>query len=98
MKNRPALLVRLGCGHLIASLIVACVLLTLNGLVVTSLYGGWANRLSDFWKNPRIAQAVLFLGPLLLLTLQLWAMDVLVDYVRPLPSKSDAETPDRSRT
>jgi hypothetical protein len=85
MKDRrPSLLLRLGCGHLLGALILACALLTINGIAVASLYHGWSLRLSEFWRNPRVAQAVLFLGPLFLLVVEWWAIDVIVDYVRPL--------------
>lgn len=89
MKDRrPSLLLRLGCGHLLGSLVLACALLTLNGIAVASLYHSWAGRLTDFWRNPRIAQTILFLGPLLLLVVQWWAIDVIVDYFRPLPGRT----------
>ena len=88
MKDRrPSLLLRLGCGHLLGSVVLACLLLTLNGVAVTSLYHSWTSRLSEFWRSPRIAQTVLFLGPLLLLVVQWWVIDVIVDYVRPLPRR-----------
>ena len=92
-ERRPSLLLRLGCGHLLGSVVLACLLLTLNGIAVASLYHAWMSRLADFWRSPRIAQTILFLGPILLLVVQWWAIDVIVDYFRPLPSRSKETAP-----
>jgi len=89
MKDRrPSLLLRLGCGHLLGSLVLGCLLLMLNGVAVASLYHAWAARLTEFWRNPRVAQSILFLGPVMLLVVQWWAIDVIVDYFRPLPPRA----------
>lgn len=88
-SDRPSLPLRLGCGPLFFSLLVACVLLTINGIAVASLYQAWTPRLAEFWKNARVAQAVLFLGPLAMLVLQWLALDVLVDWLRPLPRQTE---------
>ena len=90
--RRPTLFLRLGCGHLLGSLVLACLLLALNGIAVASLYHAWTNRLADFWRHPRVAQTILFLGPVLLLLVQWWAIDVIVDYFRPLPARARSES------
>ncbi|ADB17204.1 hypothetical protein Psta_2535 [Pirellula staleyi DSM 6068] len=78
-KPSPATITQLGCGHLVISIAVACALLLFNGLTVSSVYSGWASRLSDFWREPRIAQSILFLGPILLLVFQWWIYDLFLD-------------------
>lgn len=88
-RPKASPLVRLGCGHLLGSLVLGCLLLTLNGVAVASLYHASTNQLSEFWRNPRVAQGVLFLGPLILLVVEWWSIDVLVDYLRPVTGREE---------
>jgi hypothetical protein len=80
---RPATFARLGCGFVLLSLLVSCVLLALNGLIVTNVFYASAERLPDFLRDRRASQAIVFLGPVLLLVVQWWAYDVAIDWLWP---------------
>jgi hypothetical protein len=74
---------RLGCGYVLISLVISCILLGLNGLIVTNLFTAAADSIPEFLRERRAAQAILFAGPVLLLVVQWWALDVTVDWFLP---------------
>jgi hypothetical protein len=80
---RPASLARLGCGFLLLTVLVSCFLLVLNGLIVTNVYAVSAESLPDVLRDRRWSQAIVFLGPVVLLVVQWWAYDVTVDWLWP---------------
>jgi hypothetical protein len=80
---RPTTLARLGCGFLLLSVLVSCVLLVLNGLIVTNVFYASAESLPEVLRDRRASQAVVFLGPVVLLVVQWWAYDVTVDWLWP---------------
>ena len=75
---------RIGCGFLLVSALLTCVLLAINGLIVMNLVNAIMPSLPDEWKQPRVAQAIVFLGPLGLLVVEWWICDVTLDWLRPL--------------
>lgn len=82
-KKVPQLL-QLGCAHLCAMLLVTGVLLIADTFVVTIAYRSWLEFRGDKRPDPRLAQTVLIVGPLLLLFLQYWLYDRLRDWlIRP---------------
>jgi hypothetical protein len=83
---RPATFARLGCGFLLLSVLVSCVLLILNGLIVSNVFYASFSGLPDFLRDRRASQAIVFLGPVLLLAVQWWAYDVAVDWLWPTRS------------
>ncbi|MDX1948855.1 MAG: hypothetical protein SFU86_25935 [Pirellulaceae bacterium] len=74
---------RLGCGYVLMTILVTCVLLVLNGLIVTNVYQAAARGLPEMLRDRRSAQAIVFLGPVFLLAIQWWAWDVAVDWLWP---------------
>jgi hypothetical protein len=74
---------RLGCGFLFVSVLLTCVLLAINGLIVTNVYYASRPGLPDALQDMRVAQAVIFLGPVLLLLVEWWICDVALDWIRP---------------
>jgi len=52
-------------------LLVICVLIVLNSVATTVVFHAFYGSLS-WLKEPRLAQPVLFLAPLVLLSLELW--------------------------
>lgn len=79
-NSGPVTKARLGCGFLIVSAVLSCVLLAINGLIVLNL----VNAVPDEWRyKPRAGQAIVFLGPLFLLLIEWWICDVTIDWVRP---------------
>jgi hypothetical protein len=87
MMERPATQptpkARLGCGFLLVSGLLTCVLLSINGLIVTNvLQASWPG-LPDTLRDQRMAQALVFLVPVLLLFIEWWICDVALDWLRP---------------
>ena len=75
---------RVGCGFLCVSAILTCVLLAINGLIMMNLVNAVLPTLPEQWNEPRVAQAAVFLGPLLLLVIEWWVCDVAIDWLRPM--------------
>jgi len=81
---------RLGCGFLLVSAVLTCVLLGINGLIVMNLVNALLPTLAPEWRyQSRIGQAIVFIGPLLLLVIEWWICDVTIDWLRPLGRRSD---------
>ena len=76
---------RIGCGFLIVSAILSCVLLGINGLIVMNLMNAVLPTLPAPWRQqPRFGQALVFVGPLVLLLIEWWICDVTIDWLRPV--------------
>lgn len=80
---------RLGCGYVLLTVVVSCVLLVGNGLLVKNVF--FSLGLPEFMREPRWAQAIVFLGPVLLLVVQWWAYDVTVDWLLPMRERRGEE-------
>jgi hypothetical protein len=74
---------RLGCGFLLVSTMLTCILLGINGLIVMNVVTAVMPLLSEAMQNRRIAQAIVFLGPVLLLFIEWWVCDVALDWLQP---------------
>lgn len=79
-KQVPALL-QLGCAHLVVMLFATSLLLVADTFAISLAYQSWLELRGDRRHDPRFAQAVLIVGPLLLLFLQYWLYDRLRDWV-----------------
>lgn len=66
-----------GCLYAATSTVVTCVLLFINGSMVTAIYAAVAETGPAVMHDPRLLQFVLFVGPVLLVVAQ-WVM---IDYV-----------------
>jgi hypothetical protein len=71
---------------LLLSVLVSCFLLVLNGLIVSNVFAASAGSLPEFLQDRRGSQAIVFLGPVVLLVVQWWAYDVAVDWLWPMRS------------
>lgn len=80
---RAATFLRLGCGWLFLSVLAACILLVINGLVIRNVFVATAATMPELFEDRRLSQAIVFLGPVLLLVVQFWAYDVAVDWLWP---------------
>ncbi len=76
-KNRPANQKVAGRGFVIVSCLVACGLLIVNGSFVSSFYQWLQTVGPEILKDARIAQASLFVFPLLLLLIELLIWDLI---------------------
>ena len=86
-RKVPAIL-QLGCAHLILLLVVTSVLLVADTFAVTVAYRSWLEFRGERRPDPRIAQTVLIIGPLLLLFLQYWLYDRVRDWLFRPPVES----------
>ncbi len=68
-----------GCGFLLGTCFVTCALLIVNGIVVSHAYNWFAPPEPSFFARPRVAQAILYAGPVALLFIEWWLLDLLVD-------------------
>jgi hypothetical protein len=76
---------RVGCGFLLVSALLTCVLLGINGLIMMNLVNAVLPTLPGQWRHQsRIGQAAVFVGPLVLLLIEWWICDVTIDWLRPL--------------
>jgi hypothetical protein len=89
LKPLPSPKARVGCGFLFVSAILTCVLLAINGLIMMNLVNAILPTLPEQWNEPRIAQAAMFLGPLVLLVIEWWVCDVAIDWLRPMQRPPD---------
>lgn len=82
-ESRPTSKARLGCGYLLFAVVITCVLLTINALLVTNAYMAISISMPEGTIPPRVSQALVFLGPIVLLVLEWWAFDVSTDWLNP---------------
>ena len=82
-ESLPAPRTRLGCGYLLFTVVISCVLLTINGLIVTNAYYTIAVSMPPGSIHPRLGQTIVFLGPVFLLFIEWWVFDVTTDWLRP---------------
>jgi hypothetical protein len=80
---------RLGCGFLCVSVLLTCILLAINGLIVANVYYASRPGLPDALQDQRVAQAIVFLGPIFLLFIEWWICDVALDWLRPMQQPAD---------
>jgi hypothetical protein len=81
---------RIGCGFLLVSAMLTCVLLGINGLIVMNLVNAVLPTLGSEWRYQKgVSQAVVFVGPLVLLVIEWWICDVTIDWLRPLRRRAD---------
>lgn len=82
-RSQPAPRTRLGCGYVLMSMFITCLLLVINGLIVTSIFFALTAPMPPGSVHPRLGQGIVFLGPILLLIVEWWAFDVASDWLRP---------------
>ncbi len=82
-KNDRRAKARLGCGFLCVSAVLSCVFLAINGLIVMNLVNAFLPMMRSDSQDQRMAQAIVFLGPLVLLLIEWWVCDVAIDWLRP---------------
>lgn len=68
-----------GCGFIIISCVVTCFFLIVNSILVMSFYSWYVEIGPAIIKNERFAQALLFVTPVLMVFVEWWLIDFLVD-------------------
>ena len=82
-KRRKAKDRRDGCGFLILTCVFTCVLLVLNSALLTKFYSPLAQLGPDFLLHPRVKQIMMFVGPVALVFIEWWLVDLVVDLLTP---------------
>jgi hypothetical protein len=70
-----------GCGFLIFTCLFTCCFLAINALLVSSVYV-WLFSY-DPEKESRFRQVIHFAGPIVLIVVEWWLFDLLIDYLSP---------------
>jgi hypothetical protein len=86
-----------GCGFILFTCLVTCLLMVVNGGLVAAGYRWLAELGPRILQHPRVAQASLFLLPVMLLFLQWWFLDRLLDWLRPARIATRSTTRRRRR-
>jgi len=81
-----------GCGFLILTCLFTCLFLVLNSALVSRFYWEVAAAGPAFLSDPRIAQMLMFLGPVVLLFIEWWIVDFVVETVSPRRRSRDQDT------
>lgn len=72
-----------GCGFLLVTCLVTCCFLAINSTLVQILFG-WLSPLGpEFFRRPRMAQLIMFTAPVLLVVVEWWLADRIVDRLSP---------------
>jgi len=86
-----------GCGYLVLTCFVTCFLLVLNSAVVSTFYPPLAAAGPSFMRHARVAQMFMYLGPVVLIFLEWWIVDLAVEAVTPVrPGRDDDDPPSHS--
>jgi hypothetical protein len=78
-KHRKSSIGRDGCGFLLASCIITCCFLVINALLVHSCYYWLAPFAPPVVRTAKVAQFIMFVGPVLLVIVEWWIFDWFVD-------------------
>lgn len=79
-SNSPKL--HTGCGYVFVITLIACVLLVVNSFMVQAALGAYQEFAPAELSEPKAQQALQIVMPVLLIFLEYWLYDRLVDRVR----------------
>ena len=66
----------------VKTVLLMCLLLVLNVAFVASLFRTVAREGPEWLRHPKVEQMILLIGPLVLLVIQWWLLDVLRNQLR----------------
>ena len=66
-----------GFRFVLVTCAVTCFLLALNGILVASLYFHFNTPDASWNRYPKLAQAIVFFTPLVLVAIQWWLIDII---------------------
>jgi hypothetical protein len=72
-----------GCGYVVLTCVFSCLFLVLNSALLTRMYPVLAEYGPSFLENPRVIQAIMFIGPVILIFFEWWFVDLVVDLLTP---------------
>lgn len=79
----------LGCGFFLFACVSACTLLLLNVAFVGALFEYYAPVANFFSQNIRLKQAGLLIFPIVLVVMEYWLFDIIVDRLSLTRAESD---------
>ena len=79
MKLRSAPNRRDGCGFLVLTCLFSCLFLVLNSILVVRTYPVLATLGPAILRNRGVEQMIMFAGPVLLIFVEWWLVDTIVD-------------------
>jgi hypothetical protein len=75
--------------------VFSCLFLVLNSALISTLYPQLAQSGPAFLRHPRVMQAVMFIGPVLMVFVEWWLADLVIDLVT--PKREPASTAQREK-
>jgi len=91
MKLRYSLFRGGGCGFLLATCLVTCCFLAINSTLVQISFA-WLSPLGPaLLRQPRVAQLIMFAAPVVLVGLEWWLADYIVDRLTPANGNGSEE-------
>ncbi len=79
MKLRSHLKRRDGCGFLVLTCLFSCLFLVLNSVMVVRMYPVLAALGPGVLRHRGVEQMMMFVGPVLLIFVEWWLVDTIVD-------------------
>lgn len=73
-----------GCGFLALTCLFTCFFLILNSALTVRFYPQLSAFAPSLLQHPRVEQMMMFLGPVLLIFVEWWLVDLIVDALSPL--------------
>ena len=78
-----------GCGFVVLTCFFSCFFLVLNSVLLREFYLQLAQAGPTMLQHPRVIQAVMFIGPVVLMFMEWWLVDLVVDLVTPKHDASE---------
>jgi len=72
-----------GCGFVLLTFFFSCLLLVLNSALISRFVPPLMEAGPAFLARPGLVQAVLFIGPVVLVFVEWWLVDLVVELVSP---------------
>ena len=70
-----------GCGFLLITCLISCLLLVIDSFIVHVLYEMYASSGPQWLTLPNVGRIIVLICPVLLLLCQWWLYDKLVDFI-----------------
>ena len=80
-QTNSSLVTRIGCAAMLATTIVTCLLLAVNGWIAHRLVLQLQNATPDWIGRPKMSQAAVFILPVVLLVIEWCCIDLVRDAV-----------------
>jgi len=82
-RRRKSQTRREGCGFLLFTCIVTCILLVLNSVLIIQFYPLLVVGGRGLLHHPRVVQMIMYIGPVILVFFEWWLVDLVIDLILP---------------